>query len=193
MNSLFNREGWLTELANEISPFYKLKGYRPHNYRLTCGWPCKNALGIKTRRIGECHSQLSSKDNVCEIFISPLEDNSLEVAGVVCHELLHSAVGIPAGHKGKFALGCKHLGLTRGKPTQAMPNEVLNDRLFKIIEKLGQYPHQALVLQPKPKKPTDRVTLKCECGCSISITQKWLIEAGLPTCGCGAYFSELGA
>jgi hypothetical protein len=54
-----NRESWLTELAKRVHPLYK--GFAMAPYRLTCGWPCRMALGRRRRAIGECHALESSR------------------------------------------------------------------------------------------------------------------------------------
>jgi hypothetical protein len=180
----YNREGWLTELARLVEPFYKVFKLEP--YRLTCGWPSRFALGKKSRRIGECHSHRSSKGGLFEIFISPVLDNPLDVAGTVCHEIAHVAAGIEAQHKGRFVEVCKHVGLTKGKPTEASPGKHLAERLNRIISKLGPYPHKALVPAFKVAKTSSSFTLVCAaCGCRVSISAKWLREAGPTTCACG--------
>lgn len=183
-----NREAWLTELAAQVQPMFK--GFKIKPYRITCGWPCKEALGKKRRRVGECHAIESSKDGVHEIFISPLLDAPLEVAGTVCHELAHVVAGIPAGHGKGFRIVCKHVGLTTGRPASIMPGPALNERLQKIIDKQGAYPHKALVPLAKPAKAPSVVRLECcDCGCVVVISNKWLENSGSPTCGCGGFMS----
>ncbi len=74
-----NREGWLTEVAKQMEPIFS--GYKLPAYRVTCGWPCKNALGARTKRVGECHGVASSTGGNFELFISPLLADPLEVSG----------------------------------------------------------------------------------------------------------------
>lgn len=188
-----NREQWLTEVAKQSEALFK--GFKLEPYRLTCGWPSRHGLGKKNRVIGECHALESSKGGTHEIFISPLIEDSLQAAGVMCHELAHVAAGVKAGHKGQFVKVCNHVGLTKGKPTHIMPGQTLSERLQKIIDKTGQYPHKALVPALRIVKSPSSFTLECaECGCKVSMTPKWLEEAGAPTCACGGsmelYFKE---
>lgn len=184
MRPHLNREGWLTQLAHQIEPIFR--GMKLPSYRLTCGWPSRNALSHAKRRIGECHGQQVSSAGVFELFISPLLDKPGEVAGTVCHELTHVAAGIEAGHKGKFIKISKQIGLTKGKPTTAQPGKELAERLERIWERLGQYPHSAIIpVFSKAKPATSRITLRCRCGCSVQISTDWVAKAGLPTCGCG--------
>jgi hypothetical protein len=180
------------ELSREVQPIYKLKGYSLPRHRLTCSWPAKRAVSMKGRRIGECHAPTMSKDGTTEIYISPLVHEPLEVSGVVCHELIHAAVGVEAQHKGKFVAACKNLGLTKNKPTSAMPGDRLNDQLKKIIEKLGPYPHAGveLVAREVKRSSSGGIKLVCDaCGCNFRLSPKWLGESGIPTCGCGEAMS----
>ncbi len=180
-----NREGWLTELGQQVERL-AFKGIRLPPYRLTCGWPCTGGLATKARRVGECHGAKSSKAGLFELFISPVLDESLEVAGTVCHEMAHVAAGIEAKHGKGFVRICNHVGLTQGKPTSVMPGQQLNEELAKVIKKLGVYPHQGIVGQVKAAKPSTMVTLECECGFTCTTSAKKLGEVGsFPTCGCG--------
>lgn len=181
-----NREAWLTRMASAVEPIFK--GFKILPYRVTCGWPSSKGLGKKKRVIGECHSDKSSKGGFHEIFISPTLDSPLVVAGVTCHELTHVVAGIPAAHGKDFVKVCKHIGLTKGKPTQAMPGDTLNRALKELIESLGPYPHTALepVMKEKKNKPSSTAVECPECGCRVVISFKWLEQAGLPTCGCGS-------
>lgn len=192
MATKMNREAWLTRMArlmeNEL-----FKGYNLRPYKITCGWPCQRGLSRRQRVVGECHSHVSSAAGNHEIFISPVLADSAEVAGTLCHEMAHIAAGIPAGHKGEFVKVCKKVGLTKGKPTTAMPGEKLEKVIQGYMSQLKvAYPHDALIPIAKtiikPKKDT---TLICpDCNCRVRISFKWLDAAGMPVCGCGKPFEE---
>lgn len=181
-----NREGWLTDLALLAQPLFR--GFTIDNYRLTCGWPSRLALGRKVRVLGECHGAASSTGGIHEIFVSPLLGKSIDAAGTVCHELAHVAAGVKAQHRGLFIKVIRQVGLTRNKPTQAMPGPLLEEHLAKLIEKLGPYPHQAMspVLKDATKEKKD-VSIVCpDCDCLARMSVKWIEQAGFPTCACGA-------
>ncbi len=182
------REEWLTLVAKEIEPLFAPFDVKP--YRATCGWPSVNGLGTKNRRIGECHSPKSTKAGVCELFISPTLDEPLDVAGCLTHELGHVVAGVEAKHGKDFVKVCKRVGLTNGKPRVVLPGPELSEKLRKIIEKVGHYPHVALVPLMKPKKASNSVSLECQCGCRCTMGIKWLEEVGKPTCACGQVFTE---
>lgn len=181
---MINREGWLTELASMVKPLFRWVKLPPH--RLTCGWPSISGLSSKRRRVGECHGPRSSKGGVFELFVSPVLDDGLEVAGTVCHELAHVGAGIEAGHGKLFRRVCAVVGLTKGSPAQVMPGDALNETLRKLINKLGPYPHQAIVARVKPARMSQSVTFECVCGFSCTASIKKVIAVGeYPMCGCG--------
>lgn len=182
-----NREAWLTELAKLSEPIFS--GFKLAPYRVTCGWPVSGGVAMKKRTLGQCFCSTVSKGKVHEIFISPLLDDPAEVSGTLLHEMGHVAAGIPAGHGSRFVKVCRHVGLTKGKPTQAMPGETLAERLSKLYAPLGQYPHTAITPVLKMKKVSPKpVRMECVCGCKVSMTAKDAGEFPLPTCGCGEPF-----
>jgi hypothetical protein len=179
------REEWLNELARLVHPLFRTFPMQP--YRLTCGWPCRFALGRRRRAVGECHALESSKAGFHEIFISPVLEDPVEVAGTVCHEMAHVAAGIKAAHGKGFVKVCRHVGLTKGRPTSAGPGPRLEDHLRKLLGRLGTYPHTAVLPVLKPARPRTTVKLLCPaCTCMCSMSLKWLAAAGPPCCGCGA-------
>jgi hypothetical protein len=183
--TLLNREEWLKRLAARVEPLFH--GMKLAPYRLACGWPCRNAVGGKVLRLGECHALESSKAGVHEIFITPLIDDPQQVAGVTTHELAHVAAGIKAGHGRAYAKVCRHVGLTEGKPSQAAPGPRLADKLAALVAALGPYPHAAIVPSRRAVKARKGpVTLTCvACTCPVRMAAGWVAKAGNPTCGCG--------
>lgn len=182
-----NREAWLTELALMVQPLFR--GFTMDDYRISCSWPSKLALGRRIRRLGECYDVKASTGGVHEIFVTPLIDKPLEVAGVTCHELAHVAAGVKSGHKGLYLKVIRQVGLTKNKPTQAMPGPVLEEHLIRLVEKLGPYPHSAMqpFLQDEKEKTKSSFSVVCpECGCLCHMSNKWIQEVGFPTCACGS-------
>jgi len=186
----FNREGWLTELASRVRVHFS--GLTLSPFRLTCGWPSKCGLSTNRRRVGECHGAKYSKDGTHEIFISPVLDDPLEVAGTVMHELCHVAAGIETAHGKDFIKVCRHVGLTKGKPACVMPGPSLEDTLKGYLKDMPDYPHRALVTPARVAvRPPQNLRLVCRnpaCGCVIMMSGKWFLAAGLPVCGCGELF-----
>lgn len=183
-----NREGWLTELARRIQE-QVFRDFTVPKYRVTCGFPSKNALNVKRRRVGECHAPTVSSDGTHEILISLVLDKPVEVGGVLCHEMAHSVAGIKAHHGKDFTAVCRHVGITADKPASAMPGEYINKQLTTWTEELGPYPHKAMTPAHAAKTTTPRqksVKLGCRCGCLISIQPDILSEFGPPLCACGS-------
>lgn len=190
--SRFNREEWLTRLAAQIAPLFK--GFTVGPYRVTCGWPSRSALSRKAPVIGQCFYPRVLKDDTKEgyheIFISPVLEDSIEVAGTLAHEMVHVVAGQKAGHTKVFVEVGRHIGLTKGKPTSLGPGDELVERLRDMVDKLGAYPHRKILPRLKEKPPgTKEIPLVCMlCGCGVRISDKWLAEAGLPVCACGQQF-----
>jgi len=82
--TVVNREAWLSAVATALQPFFPGAEFAP--YRVTMGWPVSNGLGRRRRTVGQCFGAESSKDKVFELFISPLLDDPVEVAGTLAHE-----------------------------------------------------------------------------------------------------------
>jgi hypothetical protein len=178
-----NREQWLTEVAVLAQRLFT--GYHLAPYRVTCGWPCRNPLGRRVRTLGECHALETSRGGVHELFISPLLDDPAEVSGVLMHELTHVAAGMKAAHGKDFVKVARHVGLTRGTPKTLAPGDYLAEQLARITEKVGAYPHKAIVPQPRPEGKPTVARLECDCGCKATMSLKHLDRYGPPTCACG--------
>lgn len=182
-----NREGWLTELAAMLRPVFR--GFTVGPYRVTCGWPCKGGTGKSGRRVGECHFPKGSSDRTHELFISPLLDDPAEVGGTLAHELAHVAAGLEAAHGRGFLRVCRHVGLTRGRPASVGPGRLLGEEIRKMTDRLGLYPHKKMILVAKAVRPAVIVGLACpSCDCRVTISKRWVDEAGLPMYGCGTTF-----
>jgi hypothetical protein len=182
------REDWLNALADEFRVIFFNKKVAPAlpKIRISCGFP----KGKRTA-IGQCWSNLCSKDKTYEIFIHPGEADGLRVGDILLHECIHAAVGLECGHKGTFrkvALAC---GLTGAMPATTASDE-LKKTLTGIIEKIGKYPHAKLVAANGIKKQGTRlIKLTCDnedCAMVIRTTRKWLGEVGEPQCACGGKF-----
>jgi hypothetical protein len=187
------REEWLMAAMKYVRPLFleTVNVKVPEKVRISCGFPSKNPLGNKKRRIGECWSDKASAGKVFEIFVSPVLNNPAEVLDTLVHEVVHATVGLEAGHKAPFVRMAKSVGLTEGKPTQAAAGPELLQRINGWAKELGDYPHDRLDKMVTLKKAPDKCRLlkaACECGCIIRITRKCMDSPGLPTCACGGEF-----
>jgi len=60
--------------------------------------------------------------------------------------------------------------------------EELTVRLMMIAERLGQYPHKAIVFPPPRANNTQKAKAKCgQCGYEVSLLKKWA-SMGAPIC-----------
>jgi len=180
------REEWLVGAAYELQPdFEDAEAPLPKKVRVTCGWPSHGGRATKKRVLGECWPANKSGDEHFEIFISPVESDPIEVLGTLVHELVHAAVGLDAGHKAPFRRVATALGL-EGKMTATTTGTVLGERLHKIADGLGQYPHAAIdPTSHKVTQSTRMLKIQCPaCGWMARTSKKWM-ELGLPTCACG--------
>ena len=178
------RESWLNTLVSELRPMYQ--GELPETIHVSTGFSSK---GARSKTIGECWSPKASADGAPQIFVHPKISDSVEVASVVVHELVHAARP-DAKHGAQFKQLATTLGL-EGKMTATHAGDSLVATLKAIVDKIGPYPHPALFGQPTERKQSTRmIKVECgECGYTVRTTQKW-IDVGLPTCPCTAIDGE---
>lgn len=178
------REEWLGFVTAGLRPAYAKAGYPiAKEVRFAIGF---TSNGYRGKAIGECWDTKASQDKHAEIFIRPDQDDPEKVAGILAHELVHAAVGVKEGHKGKFKSACKALGF-EGPMRSTLPGEAMMANVVRPILKLaGALPHKKLSAMRGPTKKQGTRLLKCECaecGYVVRVTAKWLEAAGAPFCG----------
>ena len=174
------REEWLVALATELETVFKEHGANLPKYRVTCGFPSSGGLAAKNRTIGQCWDNTASADNTAEIIIGITQDDTMKVAGVLAHEMVHAAVGVQAGHGPKFRRLATAIGL-QGKMTATTESKAFKQRVQPILDKLGACPQSALDASQRKKQGTRMI--KCVCpqsGYTVRTTRKWLQEFGAP-------------
>lgn len=191
------REQWLYQIVEVLYPRFAELGYpkRP-TIRIGVGFP---STGIRGKAIGQCHHSIVSKDRVHEIIVSPKIDESMEVAGVLAHELCHAYLQsyFPAencGHGKKFKKLAVALGLT-GRMTATVPGEAFKRLLAPTLTRLGDYPHGALGRSSSRQvQGTRLIKVSCpSCQYAMRVTHKW-IEIAIPTCpapGCHLFNEQM--
>jgi hypothetical protein len=193
-----HRETWLNNAITQFKPVFKtVDAELPANIRVTCGFPSKSAGRSSKQRIGECWSDKASADQTIEVIISMVLDNPIRVLDVLCHELVHAAVGTECGHKGEFRRVARALGL-EGKLTATEAGAELTAKLEIIAAKLGDYPHAAIDFSNRKKQTTRMLKIKClehECGMVFRTSSKWVELNGsnvfqCPICGGAAEGSD---
>ena len=176
------REAWLQDLVGEVTPWFAEVGVTLPEVRISTGFTSK---GARSNRIGECWHGPSAADGLPQIFVHPRLTDSIEVGGVVVHELIHAGVGTAAGHGAAFKRPAVALGL-QGRMTSTHVGPQLAVDLDRCVARLGKYPHASLhpgTWSSNGKKQTTRM-IKCECpecGYLVRTSSKWLDRA-TPTC-----------
>lgn len=184
-----NRESWLNRVAQRMAPLFEaLDAPLPSRVRVAIGFTSRGAKG---KAIGECWDNRLSADGHFEIFIRPdlayaPDAMPAQIAAILAHELVHAAVGIPAGHGKAFKRVALGLGLV-GPMRATTPGDAFLAVVAPILDAVGPLPHARLDTAGKstaPKKQTTRL-LKCECtacGYTVRTARKWLEQAGAPLC-----------
>jgi len=132
-----------------------------------------------------------SGDGHFEIFIRPdmahaADAMPAQIATILAHELVHVAVGIPAGHGKAIKRIAVGLGLV-GRMTATTPGDPFLAAVAPILVAAGPLPHARLdtgAETTRPKKQATRL-LKCEyetCGYTARTARKWLETVGAPLC-----------
>jgi hypothetical protein len=182
-----NRESWLNRVAAGMAPLFealesplpsRARGDRLHQQRR------------KGKAIGECWDNRLSADGHFEIFIRPdlahaPDAMPAQIAAILAHELVHAAVGIPAGHGKAFkrvALGLGLVGPMRATTPEGVPCRHRADPRCRRPP-----PHARLDTDGESTAPRKQKTrmLKCECatcGYTVRTARKWLEQAGAPLC-----------
>ena len=185
------REQWLETAIELMKPHFteSIPGVEFPKVRVSVGWP-----GGKhgPRTIGQCWAPFTAADNVSQIFISPVLDDPAIVLTTLAHELIHAIDENKSGHKGAFGVMARAIGL-EGRLTATVAGETLSAVLATILEKLGPYPHAAIVSVPAgptrtitgaPSRNKSMQKVVCaESGYVARVSNKWLLE-GTPSCPC---------
>lgn len=180
MLNRLTREGWLELAIDKPRPLFAAQGcVLPTNIRVTVGFTSRGGK----KAIGQVWSDTASEGGFFDIFVHP-SIPQVRALDVLVHELCHIGAGLKCGHKGKFSILAKAMGLV-GKMTATTASEELTATMNNLD--LPPYPHFLLNTDSEstaPKKQTTRMH-KASCPCceyTIRISQKWIEEAGLPRC-----------
>ena len=182
-----NREAWLEAAVKELSKLFKAIDHEVPTVRVSVGWP--GGRGKKEGVIGQCFATTSATDKVAQIFVSPVVADPLKALVVVAHELVHAVDDCKSGHKKGFIKIARELGFTP-KWTVATPETITDEfkeKLEAIAEKLGTYPHAAIVPSERPVvQKTYMLKVMCESDPSyfVRMTAGKIEEYGTPICPC---------
>ena len=137
-----NRESWLNRVAAGMAPLFEaLDAPLPSRVRVAIGFTSRGAKG---KAIGECWDNRRSADGHFEIFIRPdlahaPDAMPAQIAAILAHELVHAAVGIPAGHGKAFKRIALGLGLV-GPMRATTPGEAFLAAVAPILDAAGPPP-----------------------------------------------------
>jgi hypothetical protein len=186
------REYWLSQAVGFLADHMAAAGLSlpVAGVRVSCGWPSQGGLASSGRVvIGQCFSPLVCKDGTAQIFVSPRVDDSIQVLGVLLHELVHAAVGNQYGHRKEFSQAARRVGLS-GPPTATVVGDALRPLLVGFVERVGPYPHAAL--RPAPKARTGSRLRLYECACAPPFKVRIASDGFLARCErCGAVFEKV--
>ena len=193
-----NREAWLTEAGRMIYPVIDAvaqsfaKDYRPVPFE-DFAFSCSITSGGSTqmRKVaGEIAYAEGTGNGKHEIRIAPSQDDSVQVVGVVIHEMIH-AFAIGDGHRGDFARIARFIGL-KGKMTATYveKDDQKGDRLRcvvnSILTTIGEYPHQKVRAPvPRGKRGIGSRMLKIVCtDCDLVMRASGMQAEKIDRCDC---------
>ena len=177
--SEINREQWLMQAVDHLTPIFERSGYAVPLVKVSVGFP---STGAKGRHLGQCWSTKSAVDGVNQIFIAPHLQTPFDFLDTLVHELVHAVDDCQSGHGENFKKIALDVGL-KGPMRSAGAGDWLKKDLMKIAEQLGGFPHGRLSLpvramQKAPKRPG----AKCDkCGYEVVILKRYL-HLGTPIC-----------
>ena len=168
MQQLLLREAWLEHAASFLLELMVKQGLPAISVRVSCGWPSRGGLSSRVTVVGQCFSPTICKDGKPQIFISPLLDDSIQVLGILLHELVHASVGTEHKHGKVFSQAARKVGLA-GPPTATTVSEQLRPFLVSYVERVGSYPHAA-IRPSSPQKKGSRLRLyQCSCEPAVKV------------------------
>ena len=162
------REAWLQAAAAFLTDYVVERGLPRVEIRVSCGWPLRGGVARRRTVIGQCFPPTASKDGKPHIFVSPLLSESIDVLGVLLHELLHACVGCQFGHGKQFSQAARRVGLA-GPPTATTVGETLRPILVDYVKQVGPYPHAGLSVKPKEKVGSRLRLYQCRCDPPVKV------------------------
>lgn len=182
-----NREAWLEAAIKELTKLFAKIDHEVPTVRVSVGWP--GGRGKKQNVIGQCFATTSATDKTAQIFVSPVVVEPLKALTVVAHELIHAVDDCKSGHKKGFIKIARELGFTP-KWTVATPETITDEfkaKLEAIAERLGTYPHAALVPTERPvvqKTYMLKVLCQHDSDYFVRMTAGKIEDYGTPYCPC---------
>ena len=172
------REAWLQQAIHVLEPVFSKAGYGIPPVKVSCGFAASSS---PRTTMGQCWPRERSGDMVNEIFISPKLEDPVDVLDTLVHELCHAIDDCHSGHGADFQ-GIAHSVGLEGPARSAAAGEGLRIKLGMISDKLGPYPHRAIVFPPPRPSNVSKSKAKCpQCGYEVTLLKRWA-SYGPPIC-----------
>lgn len=193
-----NREAWLLTAAEHLIGWIREvvdEDLATPQVRLSVGWPGGRSRQTTVR--GQCWSSGSAEDGIAQIFISPVQADTVTTLAVLLHELVHAFDDCKDSHHGRFIKIARAVGFKASWTSSDNRSDELSERLCGLAKDLGDFPSAAILsgrAADTPKPQTSR-QLKAECpsesGYKVRLSQKWIDEHGAPICPCCGLVMEV--
>jgi predicted SprT family Zn-dependent metalloprotease len=166
-----NRETWLLKGVEELKKsVFQPVGLKVPKVNVSVSLMSTGIRKQKNATLGEnYHTRCSTAGNH-EIFMSPLyfdRSNSARVLDVLAHELIHAIDNNKHGHGKVFRDMALKIGLK--SPMRATTaNKELKEKCEKIVKKIGEFPHDKMIIDQNRKKQGTRMKKVSCLGCGFS-------------------------
>ena len=172
------REQYLYEAAKLMNDkLFKQVGVElPDDVEFSASFPARAALPSSnggSHTVGVCYPREMSENRHILVHVSPLKGDELDALSILCHELVHSADNCSSGHRNFFRQTALAVGL-EGKMTATHAGEQLIEKLYEIVDELGEYPQVSLAMQ-KRVSGTRNLLIQCvniSCGLKMRTSKK---------------------
>ena len=174
--SKLSRENYLIQATDIMrKSLFKPKGYKVPKVELSISWAThgNNSRNTgKAKVLGQCFNRASSEKGINQVIITPnldgtTIDGTLNILGVLVHELVHAVDDCVSGHGKAFKDCATAVGLT-GPMRSTGESDELKEYLRKnIIDKLGKFPHAQVNLSKGKTQTTRNIKVECNC-CEFS-------------------------
>tara|TARA_R110002167_G_scaffold101414_2_gene264095 strand:- start:173 stop:769 length:597 start_codon:yes stop_codon:yes gene_type:complete len=184
-----NRETWLNLMIDKAVPLFDNAGFKISDIRTKLKPSCSMMVGQrKSSKFGAIGQHLPTDWNAKknhELLISPVLEDSVQVVGVLIHEMVHAiqrklyGKGVKA-HGKEFKAIAIAVGL-QGKMTATTESPELKIKIENWIKELGKYPHNKINFDTRKKQSTRMNKLICmNCGFIARASTGAVNKFGLP-------------
>tara|TARA_R110000868_G_scaffold159274_2_gene387979 strand:- start:1739 stop:2386 length:648 start_codon:yes stop_codon:yes gene_type:complete len=190
-----NRETWLNAMIDKAVPLFDNAGFKISDIRSKLKVSCSFIQGSRGNKlkdaIGVHYNPTISAEGFHEMMIQPSLSDSVQVVGVLIHEMVHSIqthlyhdengfLSVKA-HGKEFRKMALAVGL-QGKMTATTESPELKIQIEKWVAEIGKYPHAKMTLNDSRAKQTTRMNkLICmNCGFIARASTGAVNTYGLP-------------